>query len=138
MSARASVYLFAASVAVAGCAGKSQPPQPPPPTQATDNAVMLAPNRGTSLRVSDLNQPPHRPLLPPRLNRSGNVLWGMYKVCVGTDGMVSRVATILPPPDNDVNAQWIGAMNTWRYNPHVVDGVAVPFCHPVRIEVRAD
>ena len=35
-----------------------------------------------------------------------------------------------------VNDDWMAKIKLWKYKPYSVNGRAVPFCHPARIEVR--
>lgn len=91
-------------------------------------AVMLAPNKGTALRVSDVAY-----RIPPALQ--GKSFWTLQKVCVRPSGAVERVKTIKHsglPSDQPIH-DWV---MTWRYRPHFVDGRATPFCYPLRMEIR--
>jgi hypothetical protein len=91
-------------------------------------AVMLAPNKGTALRVSDVAY-----RIPPALQ--GKRFWTLQKVCVRPSGAVERVKTIKHsglPSDQPIH-DWV---MTWRYRPHFVDGRATPFCYPLRMEIR--
>ena len=107
------------------------------PAWDPEKAVMVAPNVGTGLRLTNVHEAPHRPTLPPELNRDGNILWGIYKVCVGRNGQVAHVNAIKSANHPGLDARWIGVIRGWRYKPHVVNGESVPFCHPMRLEVRA-
>jgi periplasmic protein TonB len=99
--------------------------------------VMVAPNVGTGQRKCDMfNDPQFKPRLPPALNRAGMVVWGMFKVCVSNQGVVEKV-TIIKPADPLVNDDWMAKLKSCPYRPYSVNGRAVPFCHPVRLEVRS-
>jgi protein TonB len=108
------------------------PPPPPPPVQQ-----LLPPNVGKGqLAVDVQNDPRYKPGLPAQLNRAGMVIWGLFKICVSADGAVTDVKTI-KAADPLVDADWIAKMRTWRYRPYSINGRPVPFCHPMRLEVRA-
>jgi periplasmic protein TonB len=98
--------------------------------------VMVAPNVGTGMRITDHTKDPYKPTLPPALNRAGMVVWGLFKICVTAKGDVDKV-TMLRPADPLVNDMWMAKIKTWKYKPYSVNGRAVPFCHPARIEVRS-
>jgi Gram-negative bacterial TonB protein C-terminal len=65
------------------------------------------------------------------------VVWGLYKVCVNTDGNVDVVSVIQSALPGGLDAHWIAKIETWKYDPFHVDGQPVPFCHPARVEVRS-
>jgi protein TonB len=99
--------------------------------------VMVAPNVGTGQRKCDMqNDPQYKPGLPPALNRAGMVVWGLFKVCVTAQGAVDKVSMI-KPADPLVNDTWMAKLKSCPYKPYSVNGRAVPFCHPVRLEVRS-
>jgi protein TonB len=98
--------------------------------------VMVAPNVGTGQRITDITDPRYKPGLPPQLNRAGMMLWGMFKICVSAEGHVSDVK-IIKAADPLVDNEWIAKIKLWQYRPYTVNGRAVPFCHPARIEVRS-
>jgi hypothetical protein len=90
--------------------------------------IMVAPNVGTSLRITDI-----RKELPESLK--GRRFWTLQKVCVRASGVVERVNTIKPaelPSDQPIH-DWV---MMWKYRPYVVNGVPRRFCHPLRLEVR--
>jgi hypothetical protein len=88
-------------------------------------------------RLTDATALPHKPTLPKEINRAGIVVWGLYKVCVSTEGNVKSVSVIKTALPGGMDAHWIARMENWKYAPYSVDGKAVPFCHPARIEVRS-
>ena len=99
--------------------------------------VMVAPAVGIGNRKCDMvNDPQYKPRLPPALNRAGMVVWGMFKVCVSAQGAVEKV-TVIKPADPLVNDDWMAKLKACPYRPYSVNGRAVPFCHPVRLEVRS-
>jgi protein TonB len=106
------------------------------PTQ-TETAKLLPPNVGSGLLISDVkNDPRYKPGLPPALNRAGMVVWGLFKVCVSAQGTVSGV-TVLKSADKLVDGEWMNKIRTWQYRPYSINGRPVPFCHPMRLEVRS-
>ena len=147
-----SLYLSSALLGCGATAGNEQritaaPPRPPgariPPPDPDlaaragdppdpERITMLAPDAGSSRRQSNVEVAPHRPRIPD--GRSG-IFWGLYKVCVGYDGLVYKVRTI-KTAGSDIDFIWSDAIRTWRYTPYVVDGQPVAFCHPLRVEVR--
>ena len=99
------------------------------------NAVMLAPDVGTSLRITDATKPPHAIRLPPELNKPGMVVWGLYKICVNTQGEVDWVNVLKSAHDEATDRSWSDTVKTWKYRPYAVNGKPVPFCHPIRLQV---
>lgn len=99
-------------------------------------AVMVAPNIGSGLLLTDVTKSPHKPKLPDDLNRRGNVLWGLYKVCVSDAGQVHSVKTI-KSADASVDDTWMALIKTWRYRPYTIDHKAIPFCYTLRLQVQA-
>ena len=97
---------------------------------------LLSSEAGSLLRLSDTQMPPLGLTLPPHLNRAGMVIWGLYKLCLGTKGEVTKVTTIKPAHDG-VDADWIPVLSTWRHKPYLVDGTPTPVCYVTRVEVHA-
>jgi protein TonB len=113
------------------------PPPPPPPRPVEVAPVMLPPNIGTGQRLSDvINDSRFRPSLPPALNHDGVVVWGLFRICVASDGKVKDVK-ILKSADRLVDASWTEIIHRWEYRPYSIDGRPIPFCHAARIEVQA-
>jgi hypothetical protein len=98
--------------------------------------VMLAPNIGTGQNITDMADPRFKPSLPPQLNRAGMSVWGLFKICVSAAGSVTSV-NVMKPADPLVDADWQAKMRLWKYKPYSVNGRAVPFCTPVRVQVTA-
>jgi hypothetical protein len=75
------------------------------------------------------------------LQRSGMVLWALYKVCVGTDGHVARVSAIKKADAEgrfgDLDREWMDVIRGWQFKPHVKDGQPTSFCFPHRVEARS-
>ena len=106
------------------------PPAPQAPDAGPKTIV-------TGARLSDINAPAHKPTLPKEINRAGIVVWGLYRICVNTEGNVHAVSVIKNALPGGMDGHWIARMETWKYAPYQVDGRPVPFCHPARIEVRS-
>jgi len=88
------------------------------------------------LLLSDVQKPPHQLTLPPALNRAGMVHWGLYKLCIGTKGEVTKVTTIKPAGEG-LDGEWAKVIRTWRHKPYLVDGTPTPVCYVRRLEARA-
>jgi periplasmic protein TonB len=98
--------------------------------------VMVAPNVGTGMRISDLGDPRYKPSLPPQLNRAGMMFWGLFKICVSASGAVTDVK-VVKGADPLIDPEWVAKIKLWQYRPYTLNGRPVPFCHPARIEVRS-
>lgn len=107
---------------------------PPPPAPAP---LFLPPSAGTQQRISDIEDARFRPTLPAVLKRPGRVVWGLFRICVGTAGQVEDVR-IMKSADPLVDNDWIATIRRWQYRPYEVSGRPVPFCHAARIEIRAE
>ena len=120
-----------------GVATAAPPPPPPPPKRVEPVAILLPPSVGSGQRLSDLNDPRFRPSLPPQLKRAGMIVWGLYKIRRGRRR--ARLRNLSPPKsaDNLVDYCWVALIRSWAYKPYSIEGGAVPFCHPMRIEARA-
>jgi hypothetical protein len=108
---------------------------PPPPKPVEQPPVMLPPNVGVGQRITDVNDPRFRPSLPRAMKIAGASAWGLYRICVGPDGTVKDVK-VLKSADALVDPEWIAVVKRWTYRPYQLNGRAVPFCHPARIEVQ--
>jgi hypothetical protein len=111
-------------------------PTPPPPRSVAPTPVMLAPAVGVGQRLSDLNDPRFRPTLPPVLNRPGNIVRGLFKICVGIDGHVTDVKR-LKSADPAVDEDWANVIRRWEYKPFTINGHPTPFCHPLLLQVQS-
>jgi TonB family protein len=98
--------------------------------------VMLAPAAGAALRTTDITRPPHRPAVPPELMDLRSSWWGMFKACVSVEGAVNHVEIVKSTGDPGLDSRWLKTIQGWRYRPYVVNGRVVPFCHPLRVEVK--
>lgn len=100
-------------------------------------AKLLSPSVGKGQLLSDVfNDPAVKPYLPPSLNTAGRVVWGLYKVCVDTEGDVASVRAI-KPADPEAEESWRATIRRWKHRPYTLDGKAEPYCYPLRLEVRA-
>ena len=97
---------------------------------------MVAPNVGTGQRMSDTTQAPDRPTLPSEFQAPGSAYWGLYKVCISTQGETTGVEVARSTGHAALDERWIATIRQWRYQPYRVHGQAVPFCYPTRIEIR--
>jgi hypothetical protein len=97
----------------------------------------LPPNVGSGRLVSDiLNDPRFRPTLPRELNVRGATYAGLYKICVTAAGEVSDI-TVIRSANDWLDDRWRTTMRRWQYRPYTVDGQPVPFCYPMRVELRS-
>ena len=64
-----------------------------------------------------------------------NKVWGLWKVCVDTEGAVYEV-TLLKSAHPLVDDKWSALLRTWPHRPYTLSGVAVAYCYPIRLEVR--
>jgi hypothetical protein len=113
--------------------------------QAAKDAVLLPPAVGAAQLISDIQKGRYRASLPRELAGPGRVYWGLYKICVGTNGAVSKVNVIRSsalvedgqpgPAARTLDGRWTTAIRSWRYRPYVVAGVAVPFCYMTRLQL---
>lgn len=121
-----------------GVVAQAPPPPPPPPPKPKEDPkpIMLPPNVGQGYRVTDINDPRFRPSLPPPLRRAGMMVWGLFRICVSTEGHVSEVK-VLKSADSLVDDDWLATIRRWEYRPYSLDGRNIPFCHAARISVTA-
>lgn len=101
-----------------------------------DGRLTLPFDTGHDLLLSDVQRPPHQLTLPPALNRARMVIWGLYQICVGTKGEVTKVIPIKRAHDL-VDEDWATTIRTWRHKPYLVDGKPTAVCYVRRLEVRA-
>jgi periplasmic protein TonB len=99
--------------------------------------ALLPPKVGSGQLISDVQHDPrYSPTLPPQLNRAGMVVWGLYRICVSVAGQVTEVRS-LKPADPLVEHDWVAKIRTWQYRPYSINGRPVPYCYPMRLEVRS-
>jgi hypothetical protein len=69
----------------------------------------------------------------------GDRVWGATEyrvfvdVCVSEEGLVSD-ARVRETTDAELDPLVLKAIASWRYRPYVVQGTALPFCHPIVIQ----
>ena len=111
----------------------------PGPSVAKDDPVHTRPldmDDGMVRLSSDITSPPHMVLIPPQLDRPGNSIWGLFRICVGASGNVERV-TIIKSADETADEPWTKVIQGWRYRPLVVDGTPIPFCYTQRLRAQS-
>jgi protein TonB len=102
-----------------------------------ETAKFLPPSVGKGQMISDMqNDPRYRPHLPPALNRAGMVVWGLFKLCVTAQGTVGSVQ-VLKSADKLVDNEWVALIKTLQHRPYSIGGRPVPYCYPLRLEVRS-
>jgi hypothetical protein len=133
---RRSVCLLA--LVVTGCAAPAAQRRPQGDASAPDRggAQLLPPAVGAGRLVTDVFKEPYRPTLPPDLDEPGTVAWGVFKICVSSEGGVTDARPIKSASPS-VDRLWVAKIRTWRYRPLTVNGRPVPYCYPMRLEVRA-
>ena len=100
-------------------------------------AKFIPPSVGKGQLISDmLHDPRYKPRLPPELNFAGSVVWGLFKLCVDSDGQVSSVQ-VLKSAHRLVDDQWVAILRTLQHKPYMIGGRVVPYCYPMRLEVRS-
>jgi protein TonB len=108
-----------------------------PERAAEPSPVMLPPNVGGGQRLSDVGDPRFRPSLPRAMKLAGATVWGLFRICVDARGQVKEVK-VLKSADPLVDGEWCETIRRWSYRPYQLGGRPVPFCHPARVEVRAE
>jgi len=108
------------------------PPPPPPPKPTGPKSVSASVGRGQLL--IDPNAERYRVKLPLALARTGETYTALLRLCVSAEGAVTSVQ-VLKGAGAALDGQFPSVMGRWRYRPLVVDGVATPFCYPLRYEV---
>jgi protein TonB len=101
-----------------------------------ETAKFLPPSIGKGQALVDWNDPRYKPRLPPALNRAGMVVWGLFKLCVTAQGSVQTVA-VLKSADKLVDQDWSNLLKTVPHKPYTIGGRPVPYCYPLRLEVRS-
>lgn len=89
------------------------PPLPPQPVMLSGELAVSCPERS----------PPNYPTRSRRLNEQGRVL---LRVELGEDGRVSGVAVKTSSGFPSLDEAAVSAVKTWRCNPAIQNGVAVP------------
>jgi periplasmic protein TonB len=105
-------------------------------TGVGDAPKMVPPNIGAGQLAVNVQQDPYKPRMPAALNRAGNSIWGMFKVCVTASGTVQEVK-VIKSADALADNDWMAKIRSWRYKPYTINGRSVPFCYPLRLTVTA-
>jgi hypothetical protein len=113
-------------------------PGAPAPTPATtgDQPAKPVENAKPGRRLTSMDDPKHRPSLPPELNHTNIVVWGLFTVCVDNHGVVEAVEVVKSSLPGGMDGDWISNIELWQYLPAQVDGRPVSFCGPVRLQVE--
>jgi hypothetical protein len=128
-SASGSRTLSSVNLAHFGLPGKPMGPEVAP--------KFVPPNIGRSLIRDDYQRDPRfAPTVPARLGAAGTRFWGLFKVCVDTQGEVYDVQ-VLRRADPQLDSRWQATLRRWKYRPYEIDGKPVPFCYPLRLDVAA-
>jgi TonB family protein len=72
------------------------------------------------------------PGIPTALARRGSNYPLVVSICVSKQGSVAS-ASLLSRSEPELDQVVLDAIRTWRYRPFSFDGVALPFCHTIRI-----
>lgn len=131
----ASVAPAAVSAARTVPAPAPEPARVAPAVPATDPTAPIGPLRLTPDQARALRYQDSYPSLPDSVRLAGTKLRVMVDVCVSALGAVEQVS--FDPDTSAPLARLLKeAIVEWRYYPPQVAGVAVPFCHQVRLEYR--
>jgi hypothetical protein len=98
----------------------------PPPPQQRFAFKMLPPTLGSKQRITPV-------LLPASL--TSRSWWSLLKVCVTPEGDVEQ-ATFLRSPDRAMESDLATTVRKWKHRPYLINGAAVAFCYPMRLEVK--
>jgi periplasmic protein TonB len=101
-----------------------------------DAPKMLAPNIGTGQLAIDPQSAEYKVRMPAALNRPGNTIWGLFKICVTEGGVVKNV-TVIKGADPLADAEWMAKIRTWKYRPYSINGRPVPYCYPLRLTLSS-
>jgi hypothetical protein len=63
------------------------------------------------------------------------VVWGLFKVCVTPQGAVDHVE-VLKSAARQLDGDFVAMIQKFEYRPYLINGTAVTFCYPMRIELR--
>ena len=77
------------------------------------------------------------PRLPHSLSVHGKFYSVELQLCVAADGRVSHVG-LRRGAARELDEMVVASARTWRYRPYLVDGVARPFCHLMKIDYEVE
>jgi hypothetical protein len=107
------------------------------PVEPPKNKTFVPPRVTKGRVLVDIARDPrYKPVLPPSLNKAGMVVWGLFKTCVDSDGDVYSVK-VIKSAHRDVDADWMNTIRSWKHQPYAIGDRPVPYCYPVRLEVRS-
>jgi hypothetical protein len=96
----------------------------------------LPPNIGAGQLLVDVRDPRYSPTIRPEYRRVGAIYWALFKVCVSPAGQVARVTVLKSTSVKDVDGDWQKTIEGWPHRPYLINGQPVPFCYPLRLELR--
>ena len=70
--------------------------------------------------------------MPEGLAHRGSTYPLLVGICVSDRGSVTSVS-VLQSATPDLDQVVVDAIHSWRYHPFTFDGIALPFCHTLKI-----
>ncbi len=111
------------------------PPPPDPPAAAQDSPASTA-SEGPTRGARPVHAPPPTyPRASLRLGEQGAVLCRLH---VGPGGHVAHVELVRSSGHERLDEAALAALRTWRFEPALAAGVAVPEVYPHRVVFRLD
>jgi periplasmic protein TonB len=106
---------------------------PPPPPKSTGPKLL---NQGTGHKLLAINPTvrPYRVNVPEEIMDRADSFRTVIQICVSAQGAVTSVK-IIKPSNPMIDAQIPKVIPRWKYKPYMLDGVATPFCYPLRYTV---
>jgi outer membrane biosynthesis protein TonB len=144
MGRRTATAIVVSFVFLVGCASAppTAAPAPAPPPSASPPAPAPAAKAEPVVvkgeRLGDPNDPRFRPIVPKKYAIPGKQYAGTFRICVSAQGTVSEVTTTTSTGEAEIDATWAKTIETWPYRPYSVNGRPLPYCHPLRLEVKVD
>ena len=98
---------------------------------------IVAPNVLQALRISGETQPHPSTITQNQMMRDGlTKTSGSFYVCIATDGSVASATLKASTKYPEYDATMASAIRTWRYQPYMFNGTAVPACSMVTFIYR--
>lgn len=107
---------------------------PPPPPKST-GPKLLTMGAGHKLLAINPNARPYRVNVPEEIMDRASSFRSVIQICVSAQGSVTSVK-ILKPSNPMIDAQLPTVVPRWKYRPYMLDGVATPFCYPLKYTVQ--
>lgn len=107
----------------------NEPPPPPPPPAQPKN---VPPAVGMKQLAINPRVAPYNLVMPPNYP-SGMRLWALTRICVNPSGNVMGVS-LVKGMDPKLDGQLLSRIRSWKFNPYVTEGRAIPFCFTLRYE----